>query len=213
MDVAYALTLLVAVNAPAGAPAHGWEAYYTPGFAYDSPNGYDIGRYRAQSLLPFDLTLSGAAATLFGPLTATGATAVDMGPDTATLESPYMLDEKAIGEETRALGEMSDVGRPISALRATGGERWIFGFEVISPPEEPREIGRTTAERVMGAYYAGRPMRVWRDINVNTAWDIATNDWGYSDIVPLQGDDNSTLPWYDAFRRRAKLEFTGVEVR
>jgi hypothetical protein len=212
MAVAYALTLLVAINAPASGASHGFEVYYTPGFGYGQ-SGYEAGGYRWQSTLPVNLTLSGMAASLFGSHTFSNATAGSLSTDPATLDSPYMMDEDVLGEETRAAGEYSDIGRPIAALRASGGERWIFRFKAVSPPEDPRQIGRTAAERVVGAFSAGRPMRVWRDLTNNVPWNIVTNPQGYSDIITASGDDSSMLTWYDTVRRRFDIQIEGVEIR
>jgi hypothetical protein len=214
MAVAYALTLLVAMNAPSpGGASGGFGVFYTPGFGY-GPGGYDAGGYRWQSVLPVNLTLSGMAASLFGAHTFSNATSGSLSPDTATLDSPYMMDEDVVGEEMRADGELSEVGRPLPYLRGEdGGERWVYRFKAVSPPEDPRQQGRTSAERVVGAFHAGRRMRVYRTILNDLPWDYTTNPQGYSDVVSLDGNDTSKLAWYDTIRRRFAVEVEGVEVR
>lgn len=201
MQAARELTLLVAINAPTSGEEHGFEAIYWG------------GNYRWHSALPLDFTVSGASASLFGAGSWSSETYGLMGYDPATIESPFALDEKALGEETRALGDVTSVGRVYSALRPDGGERHVFRFGAVTYPEDPRQTFRTAAERALGAYNSGGEMRVWRSVLNDEPWDEGDNPMGYSDIVPLSTQDTSVLTWYDKFRRRFDLMIEGVEVR
>lgn len=200
-EAARALTLLVAINAPTGGEEHGFEAVYWG------------GAYRWHSSLPLDFTVSGASASLFGAGTWSSETAGTLGHDPSTVESPYALDEKALGEESRAMGDVTGVGRVYSALRPAGGERHVFRFGAVTYPEDPRQTARTAAERFMGAFNAGAEARVWRSVLNDEPWHETDNPMGYSDIVVASTGDMGSLSWYDKFRRRFDLTVEGVEVR
>jgi hypothetical protein len=199
LDVTLAVTRLVAMHAATADAGHGWECWYD-------------GTYRAQAGTAYDLSTAGVAATLLGSYTGVAETSSTLSQDPYTMDTPYLIDEDVLGEESRAQIEKTAVGRPYAAVYPADSRRWMHKFTVVSPAEDVRQIGRTAAERVVEAYLRGTPLRVYRRIDNVDPWST-TNTEGYSDIIMQSTTDNVQHQWYDAIRTRFELEIEGVEIR
>lgn len=180
---------------------------------YDPADGHV---YLHTPLMPHNATSDGILRAVLGPASTSGVNLSDLGADVNHLIFDLVVDEDVVADEHRGTPEYTDIGAVFGAEVPTDSARWHFTFAVLSDKRAALADStwqREPVEKVVARYEAGRQARFWRNMGVDAPWNLLTEPEGYSDIVPPDGRDSTSMAWYDSARTRYELTISGVEVR
>jgi hypothetical protein len=157
-------------------------------------------------------TVTGIAALRWG--IAAAANARYLGPfrDLNEVSSEALMDEDLPGDEQHAIHTLTQTGHVVTQPLADGARRWVFGFTFVSNRLDTEASPRgTTVEQVFNQFFAGRKMRVWRNLLNDQPWSYA-NPEGYSDIAPMDARSSLEYGWFNSTRSRLEVPFSGVSI-